>query len=82
MRAAYLRLGSERQVALVDLDPLVRPHLHELNPDGLHWGWAAHAAVGEALAAALAPQVAAAPGHGAATVAAAAAAMAAAATDE
>jgi len=36
----------------VDLDPVVRPALdrREGNPDGLHWGWPTHAAVGAALA--------------------------------
>lgn len=71
VRERYVRLGRARSVALVDLDPLVRPHLAGFNPDGLHWGWAAHAAVGEALATTLAPQVAAAPDHGATTLAAA-----------
>lgn len=37
--------------------PLVLPHADRLNPDGIHWPPAAHQAVGEALAAALLPQL-------------------------
>lgn len=37
--------------------PLVEPHAGDLNPDGIHWPARAHAAVGEALAAALLPQL-------------------------
>lgn len=35
--------------------PLVEPHIHELNVDGIHWPAAAHAAVGRAVADALLP---------------------------
>lgn len=40
----------------VDLDPIIGPHLAagRNNPDGMHWGWQAHAEVGGAIAAALA----------------------------
>jgi hypothetical protein len=40
-------------VALLDLPALVTDHVlgGHGNPDGMHWGWAAHAAVGEACAA-------------------------------
>ena len=41
--------------AFVDADPLVEPSLRDGsgNPDGLHWSWSAHEAVGHALAAGL-----------------------------
>lgn len=43
-------------IPLVDVPSLVSEHLAagQGNPDGLHWGWSAHAAVGKAVAAALA----------------------------
>ena len=37
--------------------PLVTPHVGDLNPDGIHWPAAAHRDVGEAVAAALLPQL-------------------------
>jgi diglucosylglycerate octanoyltransferase len=42
-------------VPLVDLGRLVTPHLlaGDANPDGMHWGWAGHRAVGHAVAAAV-----------------------------
>jgi diglucosylglycerate octanoyltransferase len=54
--AAARRWAGRHDVGFVDLDPLVGPSLSAgmANPDGVHWGWAAHRAVGEALAAALA----------------------------
>jgi lysophospholipase L1-like esterase len=44
--------GAEHGVPLADLDAVIRPHLDAgtLNPDGMHWSWAAHADVGRALA--------------------------------
>lgn len=51
------RLGEELGVPLVDLAAITARHLEELNPDGLHWGWAQHAEVAEAMAAALLPQL-------------------------
>jgi hypothetical protein len=44
-------------LAFVDVDPLVRPMLERGsgNPDGLHWDWPTHAAVGAAVAAVLGP---------------------------
>ena len=38
-------------VACIDLDPIVGPHLvaGRNNPDGLHWGWQAHREIGDAL---------------------------------
>jgi hypothetical protein len=44
-------------VALLDLQALVGEHVlaGEGNPDGMHWGWAAHAAVGAACADMLRP---------------------------
>ena len=43
--------GASRSVRLVDPVPLVADHVlgGHGNPDGIHWGWAAHAAVGEAV---------------------------------
>jgi diglucosylglycerate octanoyltransferase len=54
--AAARRWSARSSVPWVDLDPLVGPSLVDgsANPDGLHWSWAAHRLVGEALAAALA----------------------------
>lgn len=42
---------ERHEVAAIDLDPLVGPNLAagRNNPDGMHWGWETHAAVGEAL---------------------------------
>jgi hypothetical protein len=44
-------------VALLDLRALVAEHVlaGEGNPDGMHWGWSAHAAVGAACAEVLRP---------------------------
>lgn len=44
--------ASLHGTGLVDLDPLVLPHLRAgtNNPDGLHWGWPTHTDVGAALA--------------------------------
>ncbi|HVE99361.1 MAG TPA: SGNH/GDSL hydrolase family protein [Mycobacteriales bacterium] len=54
--AASRRWGTAHDVPLVDLDEIVTPYADrgDLNPDGLHWGWAAHDAVGRAFAEALA----------------------------
>ncbi|GEL16841.1 diglucosylglycerate octanoyltransferase [Pseudonocardia asaccharolytica] len=51
--------AAAAQVALLDLPALVGEHVHSGrgNPDGLHWGWEAHARVGAALAARLAGRV-------------------------
>jgi hypothetical protein len=37
---------------MLDLNPLVNPHLAagRANPDGMHFGWESHAAIGAALA--------------------------------
>lgn len=53
--AAARRWCAQNDVAFVDPDPLVRPSLDDGsgNPDGMHWAWSAHAAVGTALAEAL-----------------------------
>jgi diglucosylglycerate octanoyltransferase len=47
--------AQAHDVAFVDLDPLVTPSLQDRsgNPDGMHWGWTAHDAVGRASAIAL-----------------------------
>ena len=49
--AALTAWASGRGVALVDPAPLVADHVlrGHGNPDGIHWGWAAHAAVGDAV---------------------------------
>lgn len=52
-------MAAARGVAEVDLAALSEPHLDALNRDGAHWGWALHADVAEAMAAALVPQLAA-----------------------
>jgi hypothetical protein len=49
---AIARWGAQRDVPLLDLAALTRDHVRrgEGNPDGMHWGWDAHAVVGGALA--------------------------------
>jgi hypothetical protein len=46
-------------VRLLDVPALVGPHVlgGHGNPDGMHWGWPAHAAVGAALADLLAQEI-------------------------
>lgn len=53
--AAGRRWCHQHGVVPVDTVPLVAPNLAagRNNPDGMHWGWQTHAAVGQALAAAL-----------------------------
>ncbi|HEX5118255.1 MAG TPA: diglucosylglycerate octanoyltransferase [Pseudonocardiaceae bacterium] len=50
--AAIAAWGHRRGVPLLDLAALTRTHVlgGEGNPDGIHWGWQAHAAVGEGMA--------------------------------
>jgi hypothetical protein len=50
--AAIRSWGERRAVPLLDLAAITRDHVFrgEGNPDGMHWGWAGHAAVGEAMA--------------------------------
>jgi hypothetical protein len=50
--AAARAWGEREGVPMVDLPAIVGPHLAagRRNPDGMHWGWACHAAVGEAVA--------------------------------
>jgi hypothetical protein len=52
---AAARWCAKFDVAFVDVDPFVLPTLHDGsgNPDGLHWAWSVHEAVGGALADAL-----------------------------
>ena len=54
--AATHRWAAGHEAAVVDLDPLVGPMHAEGrgNPDGLHWDWPTHRAVGDAVGAALA----------------------------
>ncbi|MBI1378616.1 MAG: SGNH/GDSL hydrolase family protein [Frankiales bacterium] len=53
--AAARRWAAAHGTGLVDPDPLVLPALRDgsANPDGLHWAWSTHEAVGRALAAEL-----------------------------
>jgi hypothetical protein len=50
--AAIGAWGASRDVPLLDLAALTRDHVFrgDGNPDGMHWGWAGHARVGEAMA--------------------------------
>jgi lysophospholipase L1-like esterase len=49
---AHRAWGERMDVPLADLDLVVGPHLAAgtLNPDGMHWSWAAHEDVAKALA--------------------------------
>lgn len=49
---AISRWGARQGVPLLDLAALTGDHVRsgEGNPDGMHWGWSAHAVVGRALA--------------------------------
>lgn len=46
------RWAAAHDVGFVDLDPIVGPSLLDGtgNPDGMHWSWAVHEAIGTALA--------------------------------
>lgn len=55
--AEQLAIAAHHGFATVRCWELVAPHRHRLNPDGIHWPPEAHRAVGEALAAALLPQL-------------------------
>lgn len=50
--AAIAAWGRRRDIPLLDLAALTKDHVvrGDGNPDGMHWGWAGHAAVGEAMA--------------------------------
>lgn len=50
--AAISRWAGAAGVQLIDLPALVSEHVisGQGNPDGMHWGWSAHAAVGKAVA--------------------------------
>jgi hypothetical protein len=50
--AAARRWADARGIGFVDLDPLVGPSLAAGtgNPDGMHWAWEVHEAIGTALA--------------------------------
>ncbi|HEV3359614.1 MAG TPA: diglucosylglycerate octanoyltransferase [Pseudonocardiaceae bacterium] len=54
-RAAIRKWGEQAKIPLLDLTALTRDHVFAGlgNPDGMHWGWAAHQTVGSALAATL-----------------------------
>ena len=54
--AAARAWGVRVEVPMVDLDAAIAPFVPDgLNPDGMHWGWAAHAAVATETAATLGP---------------------------
>lgn len=55
--AAIRQWAATSAVPVADLAALVGEHIRSGagNPDGMHWGWQAHAAVGDAVAAALRP---------------------------
>lgn len=55
--AAIERWAVRGDVPLVDLPKVVGEHVlsGQGNPDGMHWGWAGHAAVGQAVAESLSP---------------------------
>ncbi len=57
--AAARRWAAARGIGFVDLDPIVAPSLRDGsgNPDGMHWSWDVHAAIGAALAHELRPRL-------------------------
>lgn len=54
---AQLVIAERHGFPVVRAWPFVEPHADRLNPDGIHWPAEVHAAVGEALAAVLIPQL-------------------------
>jgi len=58
--------GERHGVPMLELWPLVRPELRagRLNPDGMHWSWPVHEAVGTALARLIVPSLADSPAPG------------------
>lgn len=58
--AAIAEWGAQAGVPLLDLAALVSDHVFggRGNPDGMHWGWEAHADVGKAMAALVGPLLA------------------------
>jgi diglucosylglycerate octanoyltransferase len=56
--AHHLAVAARHGFAPVPAWEHVEPHAADLNPDGIHWPPAAHHAIGAAVAAALAPQLA------------------------
>ncbi|MEV4600596.1 diglucosylglycerate octanoyltransferase [Amycolatopsis sp. NPDC049253] len=61
--AAMAAWGARLDVPLLDLPSVVGDHVlgGEGNPDGMHWGWAGHEAVGTAMAKLMTPALR--PGH-------------------
>jgi hypothetical protein len=57
--AATRRWAAAHDVELLDLPEVVGEHVRSGagNPDGMHWGWAGHAAVGNAMAELLRPSL-------------------------
>jgi hypothetical protein len=60
--AAMTSWARGASVPLLDLAEVVGPHVlsGQGNPDGMHWGWDGHTAVGEAMAGLIAPLLSAA----------------------
>src|SRR5437763_4258012 len=58
--AAVAEWGKRAGVPLLDLPAIIGEHVRsgQGNPDGMHWGWAGHAAVGSAMSVLLAPLLA------------------------
>nr|WP_116044989.1 diglucosylglycerate octanoyltransferase [Amycolatopsis palatopharyngis] len=58
--AAMAEWGSAAGVPLLDLPTVVGPHVlgGHGNPDGMHWGWEGHSAVGNAMAELIVPLLA------------------------
>lgn len=50
LRAVTAELASTMDLATVDLDAIVRPHLGRMNIDGVHWSFEAHVEVADAMA--------------------------------
>lgn len=55
--AAQLAIADRHGYATRPVWDLVRPHVADLNPDGIHWPARAHASVGQAVAELLLPQL-------------------------
>jgi hypothetical protein len=64
--AAARAWGARENVPMADLDPLVRPHLDagRSNPDGMHFAWETHEAIGSELAAVVGEALGLLPGGG------------------
>jgi hypothetical protein len=65
--AAARAWGARENVPMADLDVLVRPHLEagRSNPDGMHFAWETHSAIGRELARVVAAELGLSTGGGA-----------------